>query len=300
MKAGTWIGGTLGCFALLCALVLGSSYALDIFGIFHDPTGKQLRVEHNERTAKFFLNERYVPANFDALLVGGSSTSNWRMSALDFAHFYNESLFGSNTVEEKRLVDEALRRGRFRYAICVITPYMLATHEFNEGSGVPPRREALGSVNLLREEFYGFSRKLRGRPALFSPDGGQVMPPSKGEVDPYLTYTFAYDPIALEAFRQMLDELRARGTRVIFVETPVFEPVYQRHKAQFDRFYATFPLRHADEALIDFNAPEYAAFRSERGRWVDPPHLNGESAEQVSVEMNRAIHAAVPGLVAGR
>ncbi len=296
MKAGGWIAGMLGCSVLGCALVLGSSYAMDIFGIFHDPTGKKLQVEHNERTAKFFLNERYVPANFDALLVGGSSTSNWRMSALDFARFYNESLYGSNTVEEKRLVDEALRRGTFRYAICVINPYMLQSHEFNEGSGVPPRREALGSVNLLREEFYHLLRLRHGGGSPFTPDGGQAMPRTTGIVDPYLTYTFRYDPIALEAFRQMLDELRARGTKIIFLQTPVYEPIYQKHKAQFDRFYGAFPLRHADEPLIDFNAPQYAGFRDDAGRWVDPPHLNGESAERMSVELNRAIHAALPGV----
>ena len=207
---------------------------------------------------------------------------------------------GSNTVEEKRLVDEALRRGRFRYAICVINPYMLQSHEFNEGSGVPPRQEALGSVNLVREEFYRSYRKWRGLPSPFTPDGGQAMPATTGIVDPYMTYTFAYDPIALEAFRQTLDELRSRGTRLIFLQTPVYEPIYQKHKAQFDRFYGSFTLRHADEPLIDFNAPQYAAFRSDPGRWVDPPHLNDASAVEISAELNRAIHAAVPGLQAGR
>ena len=45
MKAGSWVLTMLGCFALGCALVAGSSYELDIFGIFHDPTGKQLSVQ---------------------------------------------------------------------------------------------------------------------------------------------------------------------------------------------------------------------------------------------------------------
>jgi hypothetical protein len=122
------------------------------------------------------------------------------------------------------------------------------------------------------------------------------MPATTGIADPYLAYSFRYDPIALEAFRQMLEELRARGARIIFLETPVYEPIYQKHKARFDQFYAAFPLRHADEPLIDFNAPEYARFRSDAGRWVDPPHLNGASAEMMSVELNRAVHAAMPGL----
>ena len=296
MRPSAWIATTLALFALGCALVFGSSYAIDLFGIFHDPTGKQLSVQHNERTAKFFLNERYVPANFDALLVGGSSTSNFRMDALDFARFYNESLYGSNAVEEKRLVDEALRRGHFRYAICVINPYLLQSHEFNEGSGVPPRREALGSVNLIREEFYAGMRKIRHSPNSFWPEGGQAMPPSKGFMGKDLEFTFKYDPIAVEAFQQTLDELRASGTKIIFFETGVYEPMYQRHRQQFDAFYAAFPLRHADEPLIDFNAPEYAAFRSDASRWVDPPHLTDSSAAQASAELNRVVHQKIVNL----
>lgn len=296
MKSGNWILAALGSLLLSSSVVVGSSYALDIFGIFHDSKGKQLAVEHNERTAKLLLNVRYVPSNFDALLVGGSSTSNWRMSALDFASFYNESLYGSNNAEEKRLVDEALAKGQFRYAICLINPYMLQSHEFHEGGGESPRREALGSVNLLREEFYGELRRTRGTPSPYWPDGGSAMPATTGIVDPFLSYTFQYDPIALRAFQQMLDELRSKGTRIIFLETPVYEPVYEKHRAEFDRFYASFPLRREDEPLIDFNLPKYAEFRSDPSRWVDPPHLNDASAVLASEELNKAIHNALPAL----
>ena len=296
MTAGRWIGWTLCLFALGCALVVSSSVAFDIFGVFRSPIGRTLTVHHNERTAKLMLNERYVPTDFDALLIGGSSTSNWPMSALDFAHFYNESLYGSNAVEEARLVHEAMRTGHFRYAICVVTPYMFESHILNEDGGVSPRREALGSVNLLREEFYAADRSLRHVPSPFFPDGGQAMPPTKNEADPFLTYTFGYDPIALESYRQLLDDLRRSGTKLIFLETPIYEPLYQKHLAQFTRFYADFPLRHPDEPLIDFDLPQYAAFRAQRDRWVDPPHLNDASGKEIAAELNRAIHRALPGL----
>ncbi len=296
MKASGWIAATLALFALGCGIVFGSSYAIDLFGIFHDPTGKQLTVHHNERTAKFFLNERYVPANFDALLIGGSSTSNFRMDDLDFARFYNESLYGSNTVEEKRLVDEALRQGHFRYAIVLINPYLLQSHVFNEGSGVPPRREALGSVNLLREEFYAGMQRLRHTPSQFWPDGGEAMPPTKGFNNGALEFTFQYDPLALAALRETLEELRAAGTRIIFLETGVFQPTYEKYRQRLDAYYAAFPLRHADEPLIDFNRTEYATFRSDRSNWIDPPHLTDAAAEEESNELNRRIHEKMPQL----
>lgn len=295
MQAGRWIVTTLCVFLLGGGVVFGSTYALDIFGIFHDPTGKRLSVQHNERTAKPFLNERYVPANFDALLIGGSSTSNFPMAALDFAHFYNESIYGGNAVEEKRLVDDALQRGQYRYAIFVINPYVMQFHEIHEGSGTPPKWEALGSVNVLREEFYLALQRLRHSTSAFSPDGGQaILNAHSGAAAMGIGgWTFVYDPIALQAAREMIDELRARGVRMIFMETPVYEPVYEEHRAQFDHFYAAFPLRKPGEPLIDFNAPQYAAFRADASHWVDAPHLNDVSATVAAEELNREIHAAM-------
>jgi len=300
MEAERWIATTFAVFLLSAGAVFGSTYELDIFGVFHDPTGKRLSVHHNERTAKPLLNERYVPTNFDALLIGGSSTSNFPMSALDFARFYNESIYGGNAVEEKKLVDDALRSGRYRFAIFVINPYIMQFHDFHEGIGsrTSHRWEALGSVNVLREEFYLAAGHLHHETSPFFPDGGQSMlyadPPGrpKGITD----WTFAYDPIALEAARAMLENLRARGTRIIFMETPVYEPVYEEHRAQFDRFYSEFPLRKPGEPLIDFNAQQYAAFRADASRWADAPHLKDPSAALAAKELNQQIRAALPEL----
>ena len=296
MKATSWIMCVLGVCLTGVGIVAGTSYEMDIFGLFRDSTGKHLHVQHNERTGKFFLNVRYVPSNFDSLLIGGSSTSNWPMKELTFGHFYNESIYGSNYVEEKALVEEAMRRRHFRYAICLVNPYQMASHDFHEGSGPPPMLEALGSVNVLREEFYLAWGRARHADSTFWPDGGEQMPASTGHEDPYTTYTFAYDPVALDALQRTLDELRAAGTRIIFLRTGVYEPIYQRHKAELDRFYAAFPLRKEGEPLVDFNAPEYAAFRSDASRWVDPPHLNDASALLAAAELNRILHDMIPDL----
>src|ERR1700761_2172986 len=119
-----WLAIVIGSTLAVGAAIAGSSYALDIFGVFHNPAGRSLSVQYNERTGKALLNLRYVPVNFDAVLIGGSSTANWGTNALTFAHVYNESIYGANMAEEKALVEDALPRAHFRYAICVISPYL--------------------------------------------------------------------------------------------------------------------------------------------------------------------------------
>jgi hypothetical protein len=275
------------------AAVAGSSYALDIFGVFRNPKGRSLSVQYNERTGKSLLNLRYVPANFDAVVIGGSSTTNWDMHDLTFAHFYNESIYGSNMVEEKALVDDALPRAHFRYAVCVISPYLFGSHALNEGSLTPSRINALGSLNLFREEAAMLADRLRHRPAPFWPDGGRPMPPSHNEGDPFLDYSFDYDPVALQAFADLLNELRARGTKIIFVDTPIYGPPYRKHQAQFERFYNEFSLRRPGEPMITFDGPRYASIVENPADWVDAPHTTDAVSEQLSQDFNRRVLALI-------
>jgi hypothetical protein len=281
----------IGCTLAAGTAVAGSSYALDIFGVFRDPMGRALAVQYNERTGKSLLNLRYVPTNFDAVLIGGSSTANWDMHALTFAHVYNESIYGSNMVEEKALVDDALPHAHFRYAICVISPYLFATHALNEGSLTPSKASALGSLNLFREEGAMLARRLRHHPPAFWPDGGEPMPPSRKMEDPFISYSWQYDPVTLKALSDLLDELRARGVRIIFVETPIYGPLYRKHQAQFEQFYNAFPLRKPDEPLITFDGPEYNSIAENPVNWVDAPHTTDMASEQLSREFNRRVLA---------
>jgi len=289
MKPERWITLNLAIFLAVSVCIVFSSYELDIFGIFHDPTGKQLSVYEDVRTAKYFLNQRYVPSNFDAIMVGSSSTVNWDMSELDFAHVYNDSLAGGNIAEVKRLVDEAIPSAHFKYAICVIHPFFLQSHEFHEGRGRPTHREALGSINVLREEWNRFLHDVLHHPVRFYPSGSESIL-SPVDADPFKNWTFTTDPVALDDYRQLLDELRGRGVKIIFLETPFYEPSYQQHKAELDAFYRGFPLRKPGEPLIDFNLPEFKDLRSNPGNWMDPAHLRDPAAKIASDDFNRKFH----------
>ena len=64
--------------------------------------------------AKYLVNERYVPANFDGSIIGPSSSANWDVSSLAGARIYNESIPGGNAAEEQMLVKRALDKGHFK------------------------------------------------------------------------------------------------------------------------------------------------------------------------------------------
>src|SRR4051812_25224050 len=104
--------------AVVC-LQLVVCYEMDIYGLFRDPHGREIAVSDvdSDRVMKFLLNQRYVPSNFDGLVIGASNTINYRLTAVQSYRLYNESLEGSNASEERILVEQALHRGHFKIAI---------------------------------------------------------------------------------------------------------------------------------------------------------------------------------------
>src|ERR1035438_230116 len=95
-------------------------YAVDPYGLWRDPTGRKLTVYDFERKAKFLLSRRYVPANFDGLIVGSSCSANWNVPMLAGAHIYNESLPGGTVAEEQIVVNQALLKGHYRLVVVVL------------------------------------------------------------------------------------------------------------------------------------------------------------------------------------
>ncbi len=150
MTPRAWFAQTVGLTILLVFVVAATNAAIDIYGIFRNPKGRHLPGYGDDRVAKYLLSERYVPANFNGLVVGSSVSANWDMRHIDGFNLYNESLDGNNIVEEKTICDRALASSRMKLVIVVVQPFLTASHEFVTVH-VTPRENfgALGSQNLL-------------------------------------------------------------------------------------------------------------------------------------------------------
>src|SRR5256885_10156244 len=111
MSSRRWLVVTVATTLAAVALAVGANSALDIYGLFRDPTGRALPVYGNERVAKYLLGRRDVQANFDGVLIGSSVSANWSVGTMQGARLYNESVNGGNIVEEKALLDQVLESG---------------------------------------------------------------------------------------------------------------------------------------------------------------------------------------------
>jgi len=291
-----WLSVTVLLLFAFTAIICSVDYGVDIFGVFRDARGRSLRVYFNERTAKYLLNERYVPQNFDALLIGSSSTVNWATDRIGHAHVYNESIDGGNAAEEQLLVQQALPTGHFQYALCLLSPFMTHSHNFQEGGmGKPSRIEALGSINILREELTAAMVRLHLQKPEFYPNGSKDLHTPKADKYSFPVELFPIDAEALDDYKTLVSNLHRHDIKVIFIEQPIYEPVYEQDSKLIDQYIEQTGLARPQDGFINFNSPKYLAFREQASNFDDTMHLSPAGAQQISSFLNSAVQQILSG-----
>lgn len=285
MTSRTWIQRTAAAVVAVLCVNFAIAIWMDPYGLFRNPLGRQLPVAFAARKAKFLLSKRYVPTNYDSLLIGPSSSENWDPAAIPGVKMYNESILGSNVVEEKRIVDQALPTGHFKLALCILYPTMTTNHALEDGLDAVTTSEALGSIHLYIHE------AAHIRSALHLPVGGlsatdgttplKLVPQNFVEIQYDPSY-FHLDPVAVDSYRQMVSELTTRGTRVLYIIPPLYEPCRQLNEAAFNQYKQTMEQTLPHAPILDLNGPEFEAFRAEAGNYVDCFHVNAAGATKIN------------------
>jgi hypothetical protein len=300
LTARAWILLTLLTVVGIGGGVVAMNARLDIYGLFRAPKGRRLPIyDDSERRGKYLLSQRYVPQNFDAILLGSSVTSNWNTSGISVYRTYNESADGGNVTEEKRLAETVLR-----------TPYLTDNHGFNSDEMKPMEYwSALGSTSLLRTYKLMWAIR-RGRSKLVwnefgsegnTPDDGagplkplnvvlERIMRSDGEIQ--------VDQVAFDEYRALVDELHQRGVTVVAVVPPTMESLLAPRRERMNRYVKRMlTLFSPGDLVVDFGAPEFASFRTDTANFRDGVHLSYQGAAAVIRSLDerlRRAHDVVP------
>jgi hypothetical protein len=292
MPASRWALLTLALIALTIGLHILIAYHMDVFGIFRDTRGRALITSEHERKAKYLLSQHYVPENFDALIVGASASVNWNPGDLTGYRFYNESLEGGDASEQRRIVEQALPTGHFKVALVGLYPRITALHVLQDGFDQVKASEALGSIGTLGVEYDVLHDRIAHTPSIFFPNGSHLLPvvpsPRHGQLFPPLDAS--QDPEAVADYRALVEELMAHGVRVIYVASPLLGSSYEPNKQTMQDYMASVARTMPPAPLIDFNGPEYAAFRDDNTNFIDNVHLSPKGAETLSQLLNIRMH----------
>ena len=293
MSAGRWLALMLGFVGFLAVVSCAVAWALDPFGVLRNPRGRLLRASEDERQAKYLLNEWYVPANFDALIIGASGSLNWKSDLLTGYRFYNESTYGGDATEERLMVEEALKRGHFKVAFVCFHPLITAKHKLQDGLENVSSSEALGSVISVRLTYEMLHDLLRPKQAYYQPDGGHAMPklpPLKD--DPKGTLAMpTVDSQAVADYQALVRELEAHGVRVIYVEYPLHEPHYEIVRQGTEEYTKWLLSVMPPAPFINFQDAAHEAFRKDDSNFIDEAHLTPKGAAIICRELNQRMHA---------
>ena len=293
-------------FALVAALLMviaGVNYALDFYGLFGDSTHRGIRVYANERTVKYLLSLRYIPENFQGIMIGTSISENWDITRVGPMRIYNASVSGANISEEKLIADNVFARGHIRLAVFCIHPYLTLTHG-RKTDYMNPREYwgALGSIQLLRDYTGATLEHLAGEPAFADANGVGRVATGGDEGLAAVRWQRALrraqagaadmdiNPQSFDEYAALVRTAHAHGAVVVGFIPPIYSVGYQSQRQEYDSYFARVrALFEPEDIIVDFNAPQYSRYTTDLATFYDGTHLSDSAARFFSRELARLL-----------
>jgi hypothetical protein len=290
----------------IAAVVATLNWRINMYGVFGDAQGESRTVIGNERQTKYLFSYNYIPANFDALLVGSSIASNIDTSKIHGVRMYNTALSGGNITEERLIAENALRRGHFRLLVVCLNPYLVLTHGRKAG-GMSPGDfwGALGSTDLMSTYLGSIVIRRGWAHQRFTADGMQDILDFQRPVEPLKSAPneavptinaaidrskFVLDGTALSELAELVQVARARDAAVVWVFAPVYLPTYTMRRVGYQDFENRIrTIAKTGERVIDFNDGSFTGLTAQPNSFSDGVHLSNDAALEVARTLDQSL-----------
>ena len=308
MTSKQFIGAFLAGAAGIAAVVVPLNMYVDLYGLFRPAHGRRLPLYGEERLVKYLHTFRYIPENFDGVLLGSSVSDNLETDRLGRYKIYNASINGGNIEDVKPLAENLFRRGELQLTVFCIHRYLTLDH-VKKTDLMSPRQYwgALGSPQLIEAYVSGLAiwigflqpgyEECGARRSGQDSDAAQSRKAIGDALDGIgrgtaLAGNYTIDPVAFAELRDILAAARRHSRRMLVFHPPLPAPVLAARTAQYERYRDTVnALLRPGDLLVDFNGPQYAEMRADFGNFVDAVHLSRTGASQVSDKLGKALAA---------
>jgi hypothetical protein len=270
------------------------NYQIDQFGLWGRVQG--LRILSYEKTSKYLMAHRYIPENFNALLIGASVSDNVDTSQFKSLKMYNLSMNGGNISEIREATKKVFENSPPQLLLICLHPYIVKDSGI-KGSQISTK-EYYGSLfsllplKMLKEwvkiNWLGRPDKYRGSeygayyferfysgPAL---DVALKRRKKQGGSG------IKIDPKAREHLGDVVSLARENNTRIVAFYYPIYEKWNREQKVtgDWDRFKDSMGrLFEEHEKVVDLNAPRYAKFTGDPSNYTDG-HLSRKGADHLA------------------
>jgi hypothetical protein len=288
-------------FSVLALLVLvGINIWIDLYGIFWRKG--EITIYSDERTSKYLLAHRYIPANFEAYILGPSLSANVNPKEITDYRIYNLSMMGANITEQNTVLQKALEKSTPRFVIICLHPYLTADHGMKTGMINPKEYAgAYGSFSLYKAYAIGLVRHFNILPGKYPKDQFndygynfynsilQKMPTQariEAELQVENAIPTAIDSLALVEFDGMIETLRKKNVQIIGYFHPLPYPLYKKYEAGLSHYQTTLTEHLRDKAtILNFNTEAYQPFTSNYANYIDHGHLSEQGQRYILAEI---------------
>jgi hypothetical protein len=293
---------------LVCVFGVGFTalnYESNDFGLWRHRD--HARIWALEKTSKYLLAHRYVPENFDAILIGPSVSANLDTRQIRGYKVYNLSMSGGNITETGAAARKYLEApGNHKLMIVCLYPYL------TKNSGIK-------SFQIDEKEYYGslfslipgavWAGKILGAHDFDESEAGwNNFTPSQPRLTEQVAEDrrqalehfnpdkavpfFGIDPQAMMELDDLVKLARGRHVKVVAWYYPVFEPTLEimQGTGEWSAYKAAMAkIFRPGEIILDMDTPVYRGLRSDMSAYHDGAHMEQDGMDEVIKALNGAL-----------
>lgn len=283
------------------------NYSRDDYGLFGDGTRPLKIYGKQERLPKYLFSYRYIPENFEGIIVGPSLTDNLDPELIKNRKIYNASIYGGNATELRLLVENALRHpeSKLEFLILCLDPYF-TKDAGRKTSHIDPREYlgSLGSVDTIRLYYNQVMVKAGFIPNYYNEYGCFDFTLEKPNKDarPYITdaaqkpssrQKIEINPQAFEDIRQIIATAHENGLKVFAFYFPRPHGLYLLRQEHYRDYQSKInSLFEPDDLVWDFNSEDYLDFSTDYRNYSDEAHLSKQGATTLLREIEKKLEIA--------
>lgn len=294
------------CFLAAAGFVLFSVW-LDVFGLFGRV--QSTRVYGEERISKYLMTFRYIPENFEGIILGPSLSANLNPQPIGDPRYFNASLMGARIQTMLPLLEQVLASDhQMRKAWVCLHPYMTQQEGVVDPVLMRPSSywSGFGSIHLLRVYGFALLRWLRLAPGKYPPNqylenGTNQFEPlfrvpdvaAKIETEKALVTSedFQIAPVAEQSLKRLWQLLDAHHIATTVYFHPVPRAIRTAHAEEFRTYWeeikATYTQQSGNIRFENFNRPAYDFFSSDTTNYIDHGHLSTKGQQLLVKEINQ-------------
>lgn len=303
MTSKKFLLNTLFVFFVFTSIIISLNYYLDDFGLFR--SHKIRRVWRVEKTSKYLMSYKYIPENFNAVIVGSSVSVNMDPLPILKYKVYNLSMNSGNISELKYPLNNLIRSDSLDAIIFCLYDYT------TKNSGIKGKqissREYFGSLfstlpflilksklkfklkphlDVYKYSFNGFQDfNIEKRHLIFSEISEKYLENPRKDI--------IIDDTAYEEMRILIAEAHKKNIKIYGYFYPMYYKWFQIFKDNGNwETYKSKILRLFDlenDIIWDMNDEEYDYLRKNTKTYTDG-HLSYEGAVEVIKIINQKIN----------